>query len=105
MPDAPPSSYLTDESIRYCERLIPLSLSLLNWWFHSPLQPWRYRAHPTCDSQPTVEERSCLHCIRRFAERESNIMGAFLMVMVFLLLAIAPPCIMLAPSRSKLRRK
>jgi len=32
-------------------------------------------------------------------------MGAFLMILVFLLLAVAPPCIMLAPSRSKPRRK
>jgi len=31
-------------------------------------------------------------------------MGAFLMILIFLLLTIAPPCIMMAPSRSKSRR-
>lgn len=32
-------------------------------------------------------------------------MNAFLMIVIFLLLTVAPPCIMLAPSRSKSRRK
>lgn len=32
-------------------------------------------------------------------------MNAFLMIVIFLLLTVAPPCIMLAPIRSKSRRK
>jgi len=32
-------------------------------------------------------------------------MSAFLMIVIFLLLTIAPPCIMMAPIRTKSRKK